>query len=116
MLFVIAMDYLPIQASSIPCKWAFSSAKETDSSKHNQLNPMLMEVLQTLKFSLKIDQWSISFMDGWKTAEAEMIKPQQATEEDLLAQLLTGDHQAITDTLLKVFDDKQVKLESNNDN
>jgi hypothetical protein len=45
-----------------------------------------------------------------------MMKPQQATEEDLLAQLLTGDHQAITDTLLKVFDDEQVESESDNDN
>ena len=67
-----------------------------------------------LKFLLKKDCQSISFTDGWKTAKAEMMEPQKATEEDLLAQLLTGDCQTTTDALLKVFDDKQDELDSDN--
>jgi hypothetical protein len=101
------MDYLPIQASSVPCERVFSSAKETDTLKRNRMHPMLMEVLQTLKFSLKKDRRSISFTDGWKTAKVEMMEAQK-TKEDLLAQLLTGDRQATTDALLKAFDDEQV--------
>lgn len=104
-LFGIAKDYLPIQASAVPCERVFSSAKETDTLKRNRVHPMLMEVLQTLKFSLKKDRRTFSFTDGWKTARVEM-EPRKATREDLLAELLTGDRQATTDALLKVFDDE----------
>jgi hAT family C-terminal dimerisation region len=34
-LFAIAMDYLPVQVSSVPCEHVFSSAKETDTVKRN---------------------------------------------------------------------------------
>jgi hypothetical protein len=105
-LFAIAMDYLPIQASSVPCERVFSSAKETDTLKRNRIHPMLMEALQMMKFSLKKDRQSISFTDGWKTAMAEMTGVQKATGKDLLAQLLTGDRQTTTDALLKVFDEE----------
>ena len=108
------MDYLPIQASSVPCERVFSSAKETDTLKRNRIHPMLMEALQTLKFSLKKDRRSFSFTDGWKTAKVEMMEAQKSTKEDLLAQLLTGDRQATTDALLKVFDDEQVELDGDN--
>ena len=110
-LFAIAKDYLPMQASSVPCEHVFSSAKETDTLKRNRIHPMLMEVLQTMKFSLKKDWQSISFTDGWKTSDAEMMEVRNTTKEDLLAKLLTGDRQATTDALLKVFDDEQVELE-----
>jgi len=78
---------------------------------------MLMEVLQMLKFSLKKDWQSISFTNGWKTAEAEMIVAQNTTKEDLLAKLLIRDCQATTDALLKIIDndiDKQVELDGDN--
>ncbi len=78
---------------------------------------MLMEVLQMLKFSLKKDQQSISFTNGWKIVEAEIIVAQNTTKEDLLAELLIRDRQATTDTLLKIIDDdidKQVKLDGDN--
>jgi hAT family C-terminal dimerisation region len=117
-LFAIAMDYLPIQASSVPCERVFSSAKETDTTRRNRIHPMLMEVLQTLKFSLKKDRQSISFTDGWKTEKVKMMEAPKTTEEDLLAKLLTGDRQATTDALLTAFDDEQddeqVELGSDN--
>ena len=116
-LFAIAMDYLLIQVSSVPCECVFLLAKETDTLKCNQIHPMLIEALQMLKFSLKKDWQSISFTNGWKTAEAEMIVAQNTTKEDLLAELLIGDHQATTNALLKIIDDninKQVKLNGDN--
>jgi len=103
-LFAIAMDYLPIQALSVPCEHIFLSAKETDTLKRNRMNPMLMEALQTLKFSLKKDRQSISFTEGWQTLKAEMTR-QKATKGDLLKKLLV-DHQPTTDILLKFWDDE----------
>ena len=47
------MDYLPIQASAVPCERVFSSSAETDTKKQNRLKPELMEALQVLKFSWK---------------------------------------------------------------
>ena len=58
------MDYLPIQATSVPCKWVFSSAKETDTAKRNQISPVLMEALQLLKFMLKKQR--LDFINGWE--------------------------------------------------
>jgi hypothetical protein len=98
-LFAIALDYLPIQASSVPCERVFSSAKETDTVKRNRIHPVLMEALQTLKFSLKKERFN--FTSGWQTAPSKMKRMGNAgTTKDLLAHLLTGDRQATTDALL----------------
>ena len=56
------MDYLLIQATSVPCERIFSSAKETDTAKQNWISPVLMEVLQILKFYLKKER--LNFMAG----------------------------------------------------
>jgi hypothetical protein len=47
------MDYLPIQASAVPCKRVFSSGSETDMKKCNRMSPVLMEALQVVKFLVK---------------------------------------------------------------
>jgi hAT family C-terminal dimerisation region len=52
-IFRIAMDYLPIQASAVPCEWVFSSSAETDTKKRNRIRPELMKAIQVLKFALK---------------------------------------------------------------
>ena len=65
-----------------------------------------------LKFTLKKDCGSISFTDGWKTARVEM-EAQRSAKDNMLVDLLTGDHQAATDTLLNIFDDERVELEDN---
>ena len=59
-LYAMAMDYLPIQASSVSCERVFSSSSETDMKKRNRINGLLMEALQMLKFSLKQDCLSIN--------------------------------------------------------
>lgn len=103
-LFKIALDYLPIQASSVPCERVFSSAKETDTLKRNRIHPVLMEALQTLKFSLKKERFN--FTRGWQTASSEMKgRGNAGSTKDLLAHLLTGDRQATTDALLHALSD-----------
>ena len=49
----MAMDYLPVQATSVPSERIFLSAKDTDTTKRNRINPLLMEALQMLKYSIK---------------------------------------------------------------
>ncbi|KAN0114259.1 Ribonuclease H-like domain containing protein [Russula decolorans] len=92
------------EASSVPCERVFSSAKETDTVKCNRIHPVLMEALQTLKFSLKKERFN--FTSGWQTAPSKMKRMGNAgTTKDLLAHLLTGDRQATTDALLHALSD-----------
>ncbi len=114
-LFGIALDYLPIQASSVPCEWVFSSAKETDTLKRNRIHPVLMEALQTLKFLLKKERFN--FTGGWQTALSEMKgKGNAGTTKDLLLHLLTRDRQATTDALLHALSDSDDEDDNDNDN
>ena len=52
MWYLATLDYLPIQASSVPSKHVFSSSAETDTKHHNRLRPLLMEALQMLRARL----------------------------------------------------------------
>jgi hypothetical protein len=77
---------------------------------------VLMEVLQTLKFLLKKEQFN--FTCGWQTSLSKMKRMKHAgTTKDLLVHLLTGDHQATTNTLLYALstDEDDNKDGSHND-
>ena len=84
------MDYLPIQASSVPCEQAFSSSAETDTHRRNRISPVLMEALQMLKYTLNNSSTGMNFTADLLTAEADLIMD---TNIDLLANLMsaTGD-------------------------
>ena len=69
-LFEIAMDYLLIQVSAVPCEWAFSSGAETLTARCNRIKPALMEVLQMLKFALK--KRCLNFTENLLTSEQVM--------------------------------------------
>ncbi|KIK75340.1 hypothetical protein PAXRUDRAFT_786381 [Paxillus rubicundulus Ve08.2h10] len=51
LLYCIALDVLPIQASAVPCECVFSSGKDMDTAQWNGLSPNTMEILQILKFA-----------------------------------------------------------------
>ena len=49
----MAMDILAIQASLVPCKCVFSSAKETIVPCQYHLKPVIMEATQMIKYALR---------------------------------------------------------------
>ena len=65
-----------------------------------------------LKFSLKKDHQLISFTDRWKMAQAEL---RRVDKEDLLGQLIIGDHQTITDVVLNIVQKQEDDLDSDVD-
>jgi hypothetical protein len=94
-LFAITVDYLSVQAMSIPCECVFSSAKDTDTVKRNRISPVLIEALQMLKYSLKKEH--LDFMDGWQTSEADMEASKPTSN---LSSLFEDDPDTALDTLL----------------
>jgi hypothetical protein len=95
----MAMDYLPIQASSVPCERIFSSSAETDTKKRNRISPLLMEALQMLKFNLK--KQHLNFVEGWITSEKEMTEDLYDADHDLLLNLLQDDYQNAFDIAIQ---------------
>jgi len=93
------MDYLPVQATSVPCEQVFSSAKETDTAKQNWLSPMLMEALQMLKFSLKKEH--LSFTAGWSMPESVIDGVSQPKPKSDFLDDLVGNPEVMMDKFLK---------------
>jgi hypothetical protein len=52
-IFRLAMDIIPIQASSVACERVFSSGKQTMTPRRSRISALLMEALQILKFSIR---------------------------------------------------------------
>ena len=91
----MAMDYLPIQASSVPCEWIFSSSAETNTKKRNRINPLLMETLQMLKFHLKKER--LNFTASWITTEPHMLEDMPDADLLMLLQGSAGNVQGDLD-------------------
>ncbi|THH30687.1 hypothetical protein EUX98_g3511 [Antrodiella citrinella] len=79
LLFRIAMDVLPIQASAVPCERVFSSSKETDTMRRSRLSAALIETLQVLKFTFR--QERLDFRDKWLDRETELVTIHVSDEE-----------------------------------
>ena len=98
MLFAMAMDYLPIQSSSVPCERAFSSSAETDTKKRNRIHPALMEALQLLKYAYKM-KGSLDFTRGILSNEADLA----LNDGDLLANLVREPNSRALDSMLSAI-------------
>ena len=65
-IFRLAMDIIPIQASSVACERVFSSGKQTMTPQRGRISAKLMEALQMLKFSIRKES-PLKFSDmTWK--------------------------------------------------
>jgi hypothetical protein len=107
-IYAIAMDYLPIQASAVPCERVFSSSAETCTKKRNRLDPAMVEALQMLKFALKKER--LNFTKGWGSSQKDMLwseVPYNADTVDILASFANGDSSAV-DTLLSTVSEQEL--------
>ena len=69
LMYQVAVNVLPIQVSSVPCKHVFSSSKLTTTACQNKLSLALVKVLQILKYIFK--QEHLDFSGGWAMIEAD---------------------------------------------
>lgn len=99
------MDYLPIQASAVPCERIFSSSAETDTKKRNRITPILMEALQMLKYHFKkmrLDFSQDATVDQWEI----MDDPEGPMDADRTG-LQGEDTRNAIDELIKNIDDEE---------
>lgn len=66
------MDYLPIQASAVPCERVFSSSAETDTVKHNRTSHTLFEALQMLKYDFR--KRRLTFSGGTTLNQRDLLE------------------------------------------
>ena len=99
--FAMSLDFIPIQASAVPSERVFSSSAETDTKKRNRINPVLMEALQMLKFTLK--QSRLDFTKGWAMPESMLQEQEPELGKDLLSDLLRLNSEDAIDNIIQQF-------------
>jgi len=87
-LFHLAMDILPAQATAVPCERVFSSSKETCTLRRSQLGPTTLEILQVLKHLYQQEQ--LDFMTGILAKEEDYTIEGPVTESAVLELLKAG--------------------------
>ena len=80
-IYLVALDILPVQASSVPCERVFSSSKETCTARRSRLSPGLLEVLQILKYLYK--QERLDFGMDWVSKEEDLLWVPPVTTGDI---------------------------------
>jgi hypothetical protein len=77
---MLAMDVLPIQASSVSSERVFSSSKMTCTRERSRLSVEMIEALQVLKHSLKrrripgVDTRTLDFMSRFDVLADDVIE------------------------------------------
>jgi hypothetical protein len=66
----MALDFLPCQASSVPCERLFSASKQAATDRHTRLGAQCFEELQLMKFA-----WCHSVIDiaAWNSEVVEVV-------------------------------------------
>jgi hAT family C-terminal dimerisation region len=108
-LFKIALDYLPVQASSVPCERAFSSSAETDTNKRNRIAHDFMESLQILKFGFKKER--LNFTGELLTTFEDLTgdSPEDVGKDPLAEHLKKGKMREADGAKLFNWDDDEIE-------
>jgi|ERR1700722_331064 len=95
-MFRVALDILPVQASSVPCERIFSSSKETCVLRRSLLSASLLEMLQVLKQLYK--DTHLDFTLDW-IAKEDDYSIERATEAAIHELMSTGKTDELLDLL-----------------
>ena len=95
----MALDYLPIQATSVPCERLFSSAALTDTPRRNRINADLMEALQMCKYSIR--QERLNLMSFWSTSIEMML----TTGTQSFSRVIVGPNKEASDAAVAALAD-----------
>jgi len=87
-LFRLAMDVLPAQATAVPCERVFSSSKETCTLRRSQLDPTTIGMLQVLKHLYHRER--LDFTAGLLAREEDYTIEGPVTEAAMLELLKAG--------------------------
>jgi len=87
-LYKVALDILPIQASSVPCERVFSSSGETCTLRRSQILSELLGFLQALKHFYKGQR--LDFTADWIAREADYNIEGDLTKEAMEELLSSG--------------------------
>ena len=87
-LFCLAMDILPTQATAVPCERVFSSSKETCMLHRSQLDPSTIEMLQVLKHLYQRER--LNFTAGLLAKEEDYTIEGPVMESAILELLKAG--------------------------
>lgn len=113
-IFRLAMDIIPIQASSVPCERVFSSGKQTMAPRRGRISAQLMEALQILKFSIR-KETPLKFSDmSWKEElkEFEMrARSMPPGDAEAYGRSLDNDDEADSDDVMNEVDEQEINLE-----
>jgi hypothetical protein len=93
----MAMDYLPIQASAVPCEYIFLSSTKMDTKQRNHIGPLVMEALQMLKFHLKKEH--LNSTAAWIMTEKQMVD--DCSDHDLLMNVINEEILEGLDSILE---------------
>ena len=77
LIFKVALDILPVQASAVPCERVFSSSKEMCVLRRSLLSAGMLEILQVLKHLYKEEH--VDFTSHW-IANEDDYSIEKATE------------------------------------
>jgi hypothetical protein len=70
----MALDFLPCQASSVPCERLFSASKQTATDRRARLGAQRFEELQLMKFAWRHGVINIA---AWNSGEAEQVNVEE---------------------------------------
>ncbi|PPR08201.1 hypothetical protein CVT24_001388 [Panaeolus cyanescens] len=110
LMFRVALDVLPVQASAVPCERVFSSSKETCTMRRNRIRPKLQEVLQCLKYSRK--QKRLDFNEGYLAREEDYAIDGRVTVAALQELLELGKIDEIQTLLAEAHQFEQSNLDT----
>ncbi|EPQ58171.1 hypothetical protein GLOTRDRAFT_37434, partial [Gloeophyllum trabeum ATCC 11539] len=103
LLYRVALDILPVQASAVPCERVFSSSGETDDSRRSKLSAFMFEVLQILKYLYRHER--LDFAADWAAKEADLREVLEPPKEKVHGLISSDQIDVLAQFLEKYFPD-----------